>query len=264
MDNSWTARPRSTPPPNSPRSLQLANQNGQSLRWPGLVKVRVPWVGRAHHRAALDASTLRNHVIRTWYHVHMTRRLSVLAPILRSETQARLLAALLLQPGREASIAELAREVGADAGNLHDEVERLVKAGILADRRVGRTRLLRATDSPLARPLADLLLLGYGPKPAAERALRGAPGVEQAFIGGSWAARYEGNAGTFPHDIDIIVVGSPDRDELTDAVVDAMHTIGLDAQVIFRSRTAWRQARDAFTRTAKAGPLVELDLSKIT
>ena len=38
----------------------------------------------------------------------MTRRVSVLAPILRSETQARLLAALLLRPDREASIAELA------------------------------------------------------------------------------------------------------------------------------------------------------------
>jgi hypothetical protein len=176
------------------------------------------------------------------------------------ETQARLLAALLLQPGREASIADLAREIKSDPGNLHDEVERLVKAGILADRRVGRTRLLHAADSPLARPLADLLLLGYGPKPAAERALRGVPGVEQAFIGGSWAARYSGDTGAFPRDIDVIIVGAPDRDDVTDAVVEAMRAVGQDAQVIFRSPDAWRQARDAFTRTAKAGPLVELDI----
>jgi len=192
----------------------------------------------------------------------MTRHLSTLAPILRSETQARLLAALLLQPGREASIAELAREIKADPGNLHDEVERLVTAGILADRRVGRTRLLRATDSPLARPLAELLMLGYGPKLAAERALRGAPGVKQAYLAGSWAARYRGQPGPFPHDIDVIVVGSPDRDDVTDAVVEALGAIGQDAQVIFRSATAWRDARDAFTRTAKSGPLVELDLGE--
>jgi predicted transcriptional regulator len=94
----------------------------------------------------------------------MTRKGSVLAPILRSETQARLLAALLLQPEREASIADIARETGADPGNLHAEVERLVQSGILADRRVGRTRLLRASHSPLNRPLADLLVMGYGPK----------------------------------------------------------------------------------------------------
>lgn len=61
----------------------------------------------------------------------------MLAAVLRSETQARLLAALLLQPDREASIADLAREVGADPGNLHAEVERLVGAGILVDHRIG-------------------------------------------------------------------------------------------------------------------------------
>lgn len=186
----------------------------------------------------------------------------MLAPVLRSETQARLLAALLLQPDREASIADLARETGADPGNLHAEVERLVRAGILTDRRVGRTRLLRAAESPLARPLADLLLLGYGPKVAAEQALRGVPGIKSAYIGGSWAARYHGEAGRFPHDIDVIIVGSPDRDDATEAVVTAMRAIGHDAQVIFRSPAAWRAARDAFTRTAKAAPLVPLDLGQ--
>lgn len=188
----------------------------------------------------------------------MTRKLSVLAPVLRSETQARLLAALLLQAGREASIADLARETGADSGNLHAEVERLVTAGVLADRRVGRTRLLRATDSPLTRPLADLLSLGYGPKPALENALRGVAGVDHAFIGGSWAARYDGENGPFPHDIDVIIVGTPNRDDVTDIVVDTVQAMGHDAQVIFRTPSAWNEASDAFTRTAKVAPLVEL------
>lgn len=190
----------------------------------------------------------------------MTRRPSVLAPVLRSETQARLLAALLLQPEREASIAELAREIGSDPGNLHDEVQRLVKAAILTDRRVGRTRLLRAADSPLARPLADLLLIGYGPKAAAEDALGPIDGIEQAYIGGSWAARYSGEPGPFPHDIDVIIVGHPDRDDASEAVVDAVRAVGHEAQVIFRSPAAWREARDAFSRTAQTGPLVQLDI----
>ncbi|HEX3813589.1 MAG TPA: hypothetical protein VHX59_12165 [Mycobacteriales bacterium] len=47
----------------------------------------------------------------------------MLLPILRGETQARLLAALLLHPGREASISELAGEVGTNPGILHGEVE---------------------------------------------------------------------------------------------------------------------------------------------
>jgi predicted transcriptional regulator len=48
--------------------------------------------------------------------------------------------------GRQASIDELAREVGVDPGNLEDEVERLVTAGILADRR-------SATDPNSKAPL---------------------------------------------------------------------------------------------------------------
>jgi hypothetical protein len=190
----------------------------------------------------------------------MTRRRSVLAPVLRSETQARLLAAVLLHPDREASIADLARETGSDPGNLHAEVERLVQAGILADRRAGRTRLLRAGDSALIGPLSNLLLLGYGPRAAVETALTGIPGVEQAFIGGSWAARYEGQPGAFPHDVDVIVVGKPDRDDVTDAVIEALRAIGHDGQVIFRSPSAWRDPKDAFTRTAKERPLVGLTI----
>jgi hypothetical protein len=129
---------------------------------------------------------------------------------------------------------------------------------VLADRRVGRTRPLRAADSPLSRPVADLLALGYGPKPALENALRGVAGIDHAFIGGSWAARYNGGNGPFPHDIDIIIVGTPDRDDVTDIVVNTVQETGHDAQVIFRTPAAWGEARDAFTRTAKAAPLVEL------
>ena len=164
---------------------------------------------------------------------------------------------------REASIADLARETGSDPGNLHAEVQRLVKAGILADRRAGRTRLLRAGDSALIGPLANLLLLGYGPKRAVEEALSGISGVEQAFIGGSWAARYHGQAGAFPLDVDVIVVGRPNRDEVTESVVEALRGVGHDGQVIFRTPTAWRQATDAFTRTAKNQPLVALTLGDL-
>lgn len=190
----------------------------------------------------------------------MARVRSVLAPILRSETQARLLAALLLQPDREASIAELAREIGADPGNLHEEVQRLVDAEILTDRRVGRSRLIRAAPSPLSAPLTSLLLVTYGPKTAAEQALRGISDIDMAFIGGSWAARYHGTEGPFPHDVDVIVVGTPNRDDVSDAVIGAMRPLGHDSQVVFRTPEAWHNAFDAFTRTAKANPLVALDL----
>lgn len=192
----------------------------------------------------------------------MTKVRSWLAPILRSETQARLLAALLLQTGREASLTELAAEIGVNVGNLHTEVERLVQGGVLADRRVGRTRLIRAAGSPLTDPLTKLLMVGYGPKVVVEQALRPIPGISKAFIVGSWAARYHGVAGPFPGDVDVVVVGSPDRDTVADRVEQSL-AVGtkLQGQVIFRSEDAWANAEDAFTKTVQQSPIVELDVS---
>ena len=201
--------------------------------------------------------------MRTWHHVRMTRRASSLLPVLRSETQARLLAALLLQPTREASIAELAREIGADPGNLHSDVQRLVEAGILADRRVGRTRLLRAaTDSPLVRPLTDLLLVAYGPKPLLEDALTGEPGIQRTLIVGSWAARYHGEPRPPPGDVDLVVIGEPDRDAVIEKAAAVSTALGREVQVVFRSPGSWTAAADAFTRSVQERPTVELDLAE--
>jgi hypothetical protein len=101
--------------------------------------------------------------------------------------------------------------------------------------------------------LAELLLVGYGPKVEAETALSGVGGIDHAFIAGSWAARYVGHNGEFRQDIDIVIVGSPNRDDVSESLVDAMRRIGQDAQVIFRSAASWRNARDAFIRTARTG-----------
>src|SRR3954463_15542922 len=163
----------------------------------------------------------------------MTRRGSSPLPVLRRETHGPLLSPPLLQtnpagnnpavgPPHGAGIAELACEIGADPGNLHADVQRLVQAGVLADRRVGRTRLLRAdASSPLVRPLTDLPLVAYGPKPLLEIALSGEPGIESALIVGSWAARYHGEPGPPPGDVDLVVIGEPDRDAVIEKVAKA-------------------------------------------
>jgi hypothetical protein len=55
-------------------------------------------------------------------------------------------------------------------------------------------------------------------------------------------------------------VGKPDREDVTEAVVEALRAVGHDGQVIFRSPSAWRDPKNAFTRTAKERPLVVLTI----
>lgn len=192
----------------------------------------------------------------------MTNNRSALLPIFRGENQARLLAALLLHPERESSIAALAVEIGADAGNLHADVQRLVTGGILADRRVGRTRLIRDAQSAYSKPLSELLMLAYGPKVLLEDTLRTVPGIAEAYIFGSWAARFNGDEGAIPHDVDLLVIGTDvDRDDIFGRATAVGAQLHQELQVVFRTPEVWADSADSFVATVRSRPLVQLELS---
>src|SRR3954466_15111365 len=88
---------------------------------------------------------------------YMRTEAPLLAPIFRSDGQARLLSTLLLT-GDELSITDPAERAGLAYPTAHREVGRLLDAGILVERPAGRTRLIRANDeSPLVGPLREIL-----------------------------------------------------------------------------------------------------------
>jgi hypothetical protein len=186
-----------------------------------------------------------------------------LLPLLRSRVQGDLLALLYLQPEREFSLTEAAARIGASVKAVHQEASRLVDAGLLADRRVGNVRLLRATtDTPLTRPLTDLLAVTYGPLPVLTDALAVVPGVERAFIYGSWAARYRGEPGPVPNDVDVLVVGTVDPDELDEVARRAQQRLDRPVNLRRIRPATWDDPDpgDPFLSSLRQRPLVELHL----
>ena len=134
-----------------------------------------------------------------------------MAPLFRSDGQARLLAELFLSGADELNLNELAQRAGLAYGTVHREVRRLLDAGLLSERRVGQARFVRPDPaSPLTRPVRDLLLVSAGPVPLLAAELRAISGVQAAFLYGSFAARMHGEPGNAPNDIDVMVVGPPD------------------------------------------------------
>lgn len=187
-----------------------------------------------------------------------------LLPLLRSQVQGDLLALMYLDPEREFTVTEAAQRVGSSLRAVHHEIGRLVQAGLLADRRHGNNRLVRAvTDSPLSRPLTDLLAVTYGPLPVLTSALASVDGVEQAFIYGSWAARYTGEPGPPPNDVDVLVVGVADPDELDDVAQGAEQRLRREVNIRRIKPETWAQPAptDAFLTSVRSRPLVELDLA---
>ena len=117
-------------------------------------------------------------------------------------------------PDLELSLTELAERTGAPHPSVHREIERAELAGLVTSRKVGNTRLVSArVASPYYAGLADVLARAFGVPAILATALRELRGIEDAYVFGSWAARHAGTPGERPvADIDVLVLGVPDRD----------------------------------------------------
>ena len=129
-------------------------------------------------------------------------------PLFRSEVQLRALGVLLLEPDREWTTAELAEQLGATPVSIHRELHRALAAGLLTRAAIGRTYVYRAAvDSPLYDPLRLLLERTVGVEAELRSALEDVPGVDAAFIHGSFAKKTRLKPTS---DIDVLVLGHTD------------------------------------------------------
>lgn len=186
----------------------------------------------------------------------------LLLPIFRSQQQAELLALLLGDPELELSLTDLAERTGIPHPSVYREVERAETAGLLTSRRIGRTRLVRANvESPYYDGLADVLTRAFGVPAVLADVVRGIEGIDEAHIFGSWAARHAGERGIRPvGDIDLLVLGEPDRDALYDAVHVAERRLGREVQVTVREARWLKQGSGSFHDTVMSRPMLRLDI----
>jgi DNA-binding transcriptional ArsR family regulator len=185
-----------------------------------------------------------------------------LAPIFRSPLQARLLLHVLTSD-KPITAAELARVLDAPGPTVSREVRRLLDAGLLAGERVGRATVLGpALDNPATAPLRQLLVVTYGPARLIEQALADVDGIETAYVHGSWAARYQGEPGKAPGDIDVLIVGKPSRAQV-DAALDGLERqLAREVNVTYLSAERWNDANEPFVTAVRERPLVELHVGR--
>lgn len=181
----------------------------------------------------------------------------LLAPIFRSDGQAQILASLILT-GDELSITELADRTNLAYPTVHREISRLLAAGILTERSVGRTRLVRTNDeSPLASPLREILLVTAGPARLIERELSLIDGVHSAFLYGSFAARLRGIPGPAPQDIDLMIIGDPDPEAVYAAADRVESAVGRPVNATILT-PAEARAESGFLRHVATNPTVPI------
>jgi predicted nucleotidyltransferase len=186
-----------------------------------------------------------------------------LLPIFRSAGQARLLARVYLGSSDPATLADLARELDLDDGGLTREADRLERAGLVRSERIGRSRILHPNgESPYFPELYGLLLKAFGPAMVIGPLLATVAGIEHAYVYGSWAARYLGRPGDEPADIDVMVIGSPSRMDLSRVARELEPAFGREVNITAVSPSQWEKAPSGFLKDVRHGPLVAIDLDR--
>lgn len=184
----------------------------------------------------------------------------VLAPTFRSRAQGELLALVLLHPEREWTLSDLARDIGIPLTTVQSEVRRLAEGGVLATRKVGRARFVRANGaSPAVAPLTQLTLVTFGPQTVVAEEFDQL-GADRVVVFGSWASRFHGVPGDPPADIDVLVIGDGiDRAALYAAAERAEARLGLAVNPVLRPAGSWDQPDgDALVLEVKARPFVDV------
>jgi predicted nucleotidyltransferase len=187
----------------------------------------------------------------------MNSRVPALLPIFRSPQQLKVFAHLLISAGKEFTVPELVRVTQVSQPTVWREIDRLEKAALVTAESVGRSKVIKANeDSPYFPELRSLAMKLLGPAIILSERLEGLEGVEEAFIFGSWARRYEGELGPPPADIDVLIVGDADPDDAEDVCKRLQELFDVEVNSVVVSRSDWKGARTGFLREVKKGPLV--------
>jgi predicted nucleotidyltransferase len=175
-----------------------------------------------------------------------------------SDVRRQILRTFFARPGVTRHVRELARELGRSATIVGEELDRLERAGILTSERIGRARRYRIDEaSPIASEIRSLVQKTIGVDARLKEAVAGVPGIDEAFLYGSYARGDE----RATSDLDLFVVGSVDQELLSERLSDAERDLGRDVNIVNYARAELDRLRDEgdpFVLAVLDGPRVPI------
>lgn len=177
----------------------------------------------------------------------------------RSQIRRRILALLVFNLGERYHLREIARQVSTSPGTASRELKRLLDAGLIDRTAEGRQVYYHArTYGMLYESLDYFMRRTMGVREALHRHLTGLRGVKSAAIFGSYAS----GSNLRPNsDVDLLVVGNPNRDDLTDRLEQTQAEIGrpINEVVMTQRELAERRRRnDAFVGSIDGARTIEV------
>jgi len=176
----------------------------------------------------------------------------------RSRVRDRILLEFFAKPGTSAHVREMARRVNASAPTVGSELAALARLGVLQTQTVGRSLVYSINErSPLLGEIRGLVQKTIGIEGLIRKAVEGLPGIDATYIFGSYAAGTD----TSQSDVDLLVIGRPDRVALSEKLAPVERTIGRDVSVVTKTEAQLRERRrsgDAFWRQVLGKPMIHV------
>lgn len=194
----------------------------------------------------------------------VSRSAPSLAPLFRSDQQMRILAELFAGSEEELPVGELARRAEVAQATVSREVARLAEHGLVVTRQLGRNTLVKANWSlPWAAELRSILVQTVGILGRLAAALAKVRGVESAFVFGSWAARYAGEPGPSPRDVDVLVVGGADLRSVRRACRPVEEELKVEVNPVVVEPADWSKPDPSpFIAEIRRRPLVPIPIDR--
>lgn len=177
---------------------------------------------------------------------------------LRSELRRKLLTFFYVYRSARVYVRQLAAALHVDSTNLSRELARLEREGFLRAEPEGRQFYYSVNrDYPWLKAVFALLEGSVGIEPTLKRALGTVPGIEAAWIYGSFAK----NEADARSDIDVLIAGQPKQTQLASVLRTAEQTLRREINyTVLTSQELKRRlrARDAFLADVWNGKRIEL------
>jgi predicted nucleotidyltransferase len=144
----------------------------------------------------------------------------------------------LLHPERSFTLQELLRVASSGRGNTQQQIDRLVKAGVLQDEpRRGRQRSIRANTSFILYPeLVSIARKSFALAEPLKEALEPfSPQITEAFLFGSVVKGTD----TEKSDVDLIVVGTASLLALTEVMYEVEQSLGRPIHLSLYEPAEW-------------------------
>lgn len=159
---------------------------------------------------------------------------------LRSTTRQKLLTYYFTNPTARLHMSELASTLEVDPSNLSKELTRLVREGLFLTEASGQQKYVTLDLTyPLLKEVRGIVTKTIGVPHLLGQTLSKIPGVEQAFLYGSFAKNQQRPAS----DIDVLIVGRPKSTALALAVDKLERRLGRSIEYTVLSPAGLKRRR---------------------